>query len=76
MYVGFVKSGHVHTREGLLQATYASLASWKRKKQSSEERREYWYGRPESLLAQTLAETHKKGNKTNFKTPKKYPQKP
>jgi hypothetical protein len=35
----------------------------------------YWYGRPESLLAQTLAETQKKGNETNLKLPKKYPQK-
>jgi hypothetical protein len=37
----------------------------KKKKQSGEGSREYWYGRPESLLAQTFAETQKKGSKTN-----------
>ena len=34
---------------------------------------EYWYGGPESLLDQTLAETQKKGGETNLKLPKKYP---
>jgi hypothetical protein len=47
----------------------------KNKMQPSKESREYWYGRPESLLAQTLAETQKKGDETNLKLPKKYPQK-
>jgi hypothetical protein len=47
-----------------------------KKNQSSKETREYWYGRSESLLVQTLVETQKKGNKTNLKNPKKYPQKP
>jgi hypothetical protein len=47
-----------------------------KKNQSSEESKDYWYGRPESLLAQTVAETQKKGNKTNLKHPKMYPQKP
>jgi hypothetical protein len=44
--------------------------------QPSKESREYWYGRPESLLAQTFAETQKKVMKPIFKnTQKKYPQK-
>jgi hypothetical protein len=75
MYAGCIKVGHVYTRAGLLQATYTSVNSQKKKivKQSS---REYWYGRPESLLAQTLAETQKKGNKTNLKYPKSIPKNP
>jgi hypothetical protein len=51
------------------------VTSRKIKMQPSKESREYWYGRPESLLAQTLAETQKKGDETNLKLPKKYPQK-
>jgi len=47
-----------------------------KKNQSSKEIMEYWYGRPESLLAQTLAETQKKGNKTNLKHPKSIPKNP
>jgi hypothetical protein len=50
-------------RAGLIQAVYASVASRKKKKRSRKESREYWYGRPESLLAQTLAETQKKKKK-------------
>jgi hypothetical protein len=63
---------------GLLQPVYASVASRKKKKQSRKESREYWYGRPESLLAQTLAETQKKkkSNKTNLKHPTSIPQNP
>jgi hypothetical protein len=41
------------------------------KMQLRKESREYWYGRPESLLAQTFAETQKKGDETNLKIPKK-----
>jgi hypothetical protein len=48
----------------------------KKKMQPSKESREYWYGRPESLLAQTLAETQKKGDETNLKLPKSIPRKP
>jgi hypothetical protein len=44
--------------------------------QPSKERREYWYGRPESLQAQTLAETQKKGDETNLKLPKSITRKP
>jgi hypothetical protein len=44
--------------------------------QPSKESREYWYGRPESLLAQTLVETQKKGDETNLKLPKSIPSKP
>jgi hypothetical protein len=44
--------------------------------QSIKESREYCYGRPESLLAQTLAETQKKGDETNLKLPKSIPRKP
>jgi hypothetical protein len=47
-----------------------------KKMQPSKESREYWYGRPESLLAQTLAETQKKGDETNLKLPKSIPRKP
>jgi hypothetical protein len=32
----------------------------------SKERREYWYGKPESLLAHNFAETLKTSNETNF----------
>jgi hypothetical protein len=41
----------------------------------SKESREYWYGRPESLLSQTLAETQKKDDETNLKLPKSIPRK-
>jgi hypothetical protein len=44
-----------------------------KKMNPSKERREYWYGRQESLLAQTLAETQKKGDETNLKLPKSIP---
>jgi hypothetical protein len=76
MYAGCIKVGHVYTHAGLVQAMYTSVTSQKEKKKSSNESREYWYGRPESLLAQTLAETQKKGNKTNLKHPKSIPKNP
>jgi hypothetical protein len=41
----------------------------------SKETREYWYGRPESLLSQTLAETQKKYDETNLKLRKSIPRK-
>jgi hypothetical protein len=44
--------------------------------QPRKESREYWYGRPESLLAHTLAETQKKGDETNLKIPKRISRKP
>jgi hypothetical protein len=44
--------------------------------QTSKESREYWYGRLESLLAHTLAETQKKGDETNLTLPKSIPKKP
>jgi hypothetical protein len=48
------------------------------KKNAARQRnRDNWYGRPESLLAQTFAETLKTSNETNFlKIPKKTPRKP
>jgi hypothetical protein len=46
----------------------------KKKNQSSNQRREYWYGRPESLQTQTLAETQEKGHQTNLKHPKSIPK--
>jgi hypothetical protein len=42
---------------------------------TSKESREHWYGKPESLLAQTLAEAQKKGDETNLKLPKNIPGK-
>jgi hypothetical protein len=51
----------------MLSTSRVFLCSFlEKKKYSSEENKEHWYGRPESILAQTLAETQKKGNKTNF----------
>jgi hypothetical protein len=38
----------------------------KRQCNLSKESKEYWYGRLESLLAQTFAETLKASNETNF----------
>jgi hypothetical protein len=40
----------------------------------SKESREYWYGRPESLLSQTLAETQKKDDETNLNYQKVSPE--
>jgi hypothetical protein len=69
MHASCVKVGHVYMHAGLIQAACTSMDPEK-KMQPSKESREYWYGRPESLLAQTLAKTQKKGDETNLKLPK------
>jgi hypothetical protein len=76
MYAGWVKSGHVYTRARPYTGRVWLCSFPEKKKQPSEESREYWYGRPESLLAQTFAETQKKGNKTNLKYPTSIPKNP
>jgi hypothetical protein len=48
----------------------------KNKNKSSNQSREYWYGIPESLQTQTLAETQKKGHQTNLKHLKSIPKNP
>jgi hypothetical protein len=60
MYMGYLKVESTYTCSSLVQATYTSITSQKRKQQSRNQSREYWYGRPESLQTHTLAETQKK----------------
>jgi hypothetical protein len=63
-------------RAGLVQAMCSSVGPVK--KNAAKQRNKYnWYGRPESLLAQTFAETLKTSNETNFlKYPKRLPENP
>jgi hypothetical protein len=52
-------------RAGLIQAVCTSVGPVK-KNAAKQRNRDNWYGRPESLLAQTFAETLKISNETNY----------
>jgi hypothetical protein len=61
VYVRGLYDVRAHVYAGRSSAGHVCLCGFlKKEKNSGEGRREYWYGRPESLYAQTFSETQKK----------------
>jgi hypothetical protein len=62
-------------RADLMQAVRVPL--WVSKKHSQANNKDSWYGKPDSLLAQTLQKLQKTGKKTSLlKLPKNTPRNP
>jgi hypothetical protein len=61
--MGCGKVGRGYTRADLIQAVCTSVGL--KKNAIKQINRDNWYGRPESLLAQTFEETLKTRNETN-----------
>ena len=63
--MGCEKVGSGHTRADLIQAVCTFVGFEEKKNAIKQRNRDNWYGRLESLLAQTFVETLKTGNETS-----------
>jgi hypothetical protein len=65
VHAGYVKVGHGYTHADPIQAVCTSVGPVKKNAVKKRDR-DKWYGRPESLLAQTFAKILKTRNETRF----------